>query len=180
TALSAYASQSLSSIAWQTPVDLAPQFSGKDLLIHYGSPLVTGDNTVIVPVKTGSSDGFEVEGINGTTGQIKWTQATDYTLPPHGWVPSYSPTLTPAGRLYFAGAGGTIYFIDSPDASGATTSGQLAFYGLEKYTASPAAFNNSVFIDTPLTSDSAGNIYFGFVVTGTNPANLKSGIARLD
>ena len=99
TALSAYTSQSLSSIAWQTPVDLAPQFSGKDLLIHYGSPLVTGDNTVIVPVKTGSSDGFEVEGINGTTGQIKWTQATDYTLPPHGWIPSYSPTPTPSGPI---------------------------------------------------------------------------------
>jgi len=180
TALSAYAAQALGTIAWQTPVDLAPQFSGDALLVHYGSPLVTADNTVIVPVKTGATDGFRVEGINGTTGETKWTQASDYVLPPHNWVPSYSPTLTPSGRLYFAGAGGTVYFINSPDAASAATSGQLAFYGLANYTASPASFNNSVFINTPITSDSAGNIYFGFLVTGANPANLQSGIARID
>ncbi len=180
TAISSYASQSLSNIAWQTPVDLAPQFSGNDLLIHYGSPLVTPVNTVIVPVKTGATDGFKLEGLDGATGKTKWSQATDYVLPPHNWVPSYSPTLTPSGRLYFAGAGGTIDYIDSPDAGAATTSGQLAFYGLADYTANPTAFNNTVFIDTPLTSDSAGNIYFGFVVTGANPDNLQSGIARID
>jgi hypothetical protein len=180
TALSAYASQPLNNIAWQTPVDLAPQFSGDDLLIHYGSPLVTPANTVIVPVKTGATGGFKVEGLDGATGQTRWSQSTDYVLPPHNWVPSYSPTLTPSGRLYFAGAGGTIYFLDSPDTGGASTTGQLAFYGMASYTADPTAFDNSVFIDTPLTSDSAGNIYFGFVVTGTNPANLKSGIARID
>src|SRR5207237_1972071 len=69
---------------------------------------------------------------------------------------------------------------DAPDASGATTSGQLAFYGLANYTANPAAFKSTVFINTPITSDSAGNIYFGFQVTGTNPANLQSGVARID
>lgn len=180
TALSVYASQPLESIAWQTPVDLAPQLSGDDLLIHYGSPLVTAENTVIVPVKTGANDGFRVEGISSATGEIKWTQSTDYTLPPHSWVPSYSPTLTPSGRLYFAGAGGTIYYIDSPDASGANTTSQLAFYGLANYSTDPATFNSAVFIDTPITSDSSGNIYFGFVVTGANPQNLKSGIARID
>lgn len=180
TAQSAYASQALSSIAWQTPVDLAPQFSGNDLLIHYGSPLVTADNTVIVPTKTGATDGYEVKAIDGASGMTKWTQTTDYKLPAHNWTPSYSPTLTPSGRLYFAGAGGTLYVIDSPDANGATTSGQVAFYGLDNYAANPAAFNSSVFINTPLTSDSAGNIYFGFQVSGANPANLKSGIARVD
>ena len=49
-ALSSVASQSLDRILWQTPVDQAPQFSGNDLLIHYGSPLVTQADTVIVPV----------------------------------------------------------------------------------------------------------------------------------
>src|SRR5436190_5563221 len=181
TALSAYASQPLDSIAWQTPVDLNPQYSGGEyLLVHYGSPLVTPSNTVIMPVKTGANEGFEVEGINGATGEQKWVQTTDYILPPHSWVPSYSPTLTPGNRLYFAGAGGTIYFIDSPDAAGATTSGQLAFYGMDKYSAAPTTFNNSVFVNTPITSDGAGNIYFGFEVTGANSANLQSGIARID
>ena len=41
TAMSSVPSQSLQSIHWQTPTDLNPQFSGNDLLIHYGSPLVT-------------------------------------------------------------------------------------------------------------------------------------------
>src|SRR5437660_10295069 len=94
TGVSAAASQALNQIAWQTPVDQAPQYSGNDLLIHYGSPLVTAANTVIVPVKTGASGGFQVEGLNGSTGAIKWTQSTDYILPPHNWVPIYAPTLT--------------------------------------------------------------------------------------
>src|SRR6187200_3282797 len=51
TALSSVASQPLEVIHWTTPVDLAPP-SGT-ILIHYGSPLVTPSNTVIVPVKTG-------------------------------------------------------------------------------------------------------------------------------
>ena len=57
------ASQSLSQIHWQTPVDLDPQYSGSELLIHYGSPMVTAANTVIVPVKTGAQGGFEVEAL---------------------------------------------------------------------------------------------------------------------
>src|SRR5580692_9496673 len=45
------ASQALNGIHWQTPVDLHPQYDGRDpdlrqgggeeLLIHYGSPLIT-------------------------------------------------------------------------------------------------------------------------------------------
>src|SRR5437899_787899 len=67
------ASDPLSSIRWQTPVDLAPQFSGNDLLIHYGSPTITAANTVLVPVKTGATNGFEINAINGGTGVSKWT-----------------------------------------------------------------------------------------------------------
>ena len=36
-----------------------------------------------------------------------------------------------------------------------------------------------MFINTPLTADAQGNIFFGFQVTGTNPAGLVSGIARV-
>jgi hypothetical protein len=38
TAQSPVRSQALNHIHWQTPVDLLPQYSGSDLLIHYGSP----------------------------------------------------------------------------------------------------------------------------------------------
>jgi subtilisin family serine protease len=179
TAVSTVAAQPLDGIHWQTPVDLNPQYSGNDLFIHYGSPVITQANTVLVPVKTGASGGFEVEGINGSTGSVKWTQTTDYILPPHDWVPSYSPTLAPGNRLYFAGAGGTVFYLNNPDAVGASTNGQLAFFGLANYNANPTAYNNNVFINTPITADRAGNIYFGFMVTGTTPLGLQSGLARI-
>jgi hypothetical protein len=177
TGLSSVASQAFDAIHWQTPVDLKPAFSGNDLLIHYGTPLVTPNNTVIVPVKTGQTDGFEVQGIDGATGRLKWTVATDYILPVHGWTPSFGMTLTPSGQLVFPGAGGTVYFMNTPDADGATISGHLAFYGIQNY--SHAAFDSTVFINTPLTSDNSGTLFFGFFVTGTAPLGLSSGIARI-
>ena len=178
TAISTVASQSLDVVGWQTPVDLNPQYYGGDLYIHYGSPLVTPSNTVIVPVKTGESDGFRLEGHNGQDGTLLWMQSTDYLLPPHGWTPSFSPTLTPTNRLYYAGAGGTIYVIDNPDSPGSPTPTQLAFYGIENYHSS--TFDDNVFINTPITADNNGNIYFGFQVLETGPLNLQSGIARID
>ncbi|MBY0460620.1 MAG: hypothetical protein K2V38_25160, partial [Gemmataceae bacterium] len=176
TAVSAVASQPLNVIRWQTPVDLNPQYvNGEYLLIHYGSPVITPSNTVLVPVKTGATGGFQVRAFAGGTGAARWTVTTDYTLPPHNWTPSYNIALTPANRLYLPGPGGTVYFVDNPDAPNATVTGQLAFYGLSAYTANPAAFNGSVTINTPLTVDNAGNLYFGFVVTGTNPLGLTNG-----
>jgi hypothetical protein len=176
TAISPVPSQSFDTIRWQTPVDLNPQYSGTDLFIHYGSPLVTDANTVIVPVKTGASGGFRVEGHSGVDGSLKWMVSSDYILPPHNWTPSYSPTLTPTNRLYFAGAGGTVYYLDNPDANGAATTGQIAFYGIANYSHS---LDSRVYINTPITSDSAGDIFFGFRVTGSNSLNLVSGIARI-
>ncbi len=113
TALSTVASQPLDAIRWETPVDLDPQFTaGGDLLIHYGSPVITAQNTVIVPVKTGASGGFELQAFNGSNGSPLWTQSTDYTLPPMGqgaaytWTPSYSPTLANGNTLYYPGRAG--------------------------------------------------------------------------
>ena len=87
------AAQNLSTIRWQTPVDLDPQYSGTDLNIHYGAPLITSANTVLVPVKTGATNGFEVNAYNGTTGAAMYSLTTDYILPSHDWTPSYSPAL---------------------------------------------------------------------------------------
>jgi hypothetical protein len=178
TAQAPVTSAPLNQILWQTDVDLHPQYSGGDLLIHYGSPLLTQANTLIVPVKTGTADGFRVEGHSGTTGSLQWTETTDYTLPSHGWTPSYSPVLTSAGRLYYAGAGGTVYYIDNVDGT-PTAPVQLAYYGIDNYNADPSAYNSKVYIDTPLTADSDGNIFFGVRVTGSNPSSLVSGIARI-
>jgi hypothetical protein len=178
TALSVNQSQPLNRILWSTPVDLQPQYYDNELLIHYGSPLITAQNTVIAPVKTGAASGFEVEGLNAATGAAEWVLTSDYVLPPHNWVPEFGPALTPASRVYFPGAGGTVYYRDSPD-SASGPQGQLAFYGLSNYQANPKDYAANVMISTPIVPDAAGNIYFGFVVVGSTPLNLQSGIARI-
>ena len=71
-AIASVASQPLNRIVWQTPVDLNPPYSGGELFIHYGSPLITRSNTVIVPVRTGVGGGFEIEALAGATGARNW------------------------------------------------------------------------------------------------------------
>ncbi len=185
-ALSPIGASVLTRIHWQTPVDLMPQFSGNDLLIHYGSPLVSHSNTVIVPVKTGATEGFRVEAHAAGNGALVWEQSTDYVLPPHDWTPSYQPTLAPGGRLLFAGAGGTVLFRTGVDSANSAGQGRLAFFGPANYAARPAAYAG-VFINTPLTSDAQGTVYFGFQVTvataqttDTHDVVLQSGLARID
>jgi hypothetical protein len=65
--------------------------------------------------------------------------------------------------------------IDTPHIS----STRLAFYGLNAYIADQAGLNANVYVNTPITSDRLGNIYFGFEVLGTNSANLQGGLARI-
>lgn len=189
TAVSGAASQSLQTIHWQTAVDLNPQYSGNGaLLIHYGSPVISANNTVVVPVKTGATDGFRLEGRSGSTGALLWTQNTDYSLPASGWKPSYSPTIAPGNTLYYAGAGGTVYKRGNIDSAGAVTPTQLSFVGaggdatnLANYTGNKTNFDANVRISTPITSDSLGNIYFGYQVKDSSAVGgLDSGLARID
>jgi hypothetical protein len=179
TALSAIASQDLGRIAWTAPVDLAPQYTPSGaLLTHYGSPVVTANNTVVIPVKTTTSGAYRVEGRNGANGTLIWSATTDYVAPPHNWKPPYNLLLTPQGRLVAPGAGGKLLVRSNGDAANGTFAPQV-FYGAAQYNANPAAFDASVFINTPLTADAQGNLFFGFQVTGANPAGLVSGIARV-
>ena len=174
--------QRLAKIHWSMAVDLAPPGHGvppDEILIHYAAPMITGANTVLVPVKTTSGGNFQIDAVRGANGHPVWTMATDYTLPPHDWTPPLPAHLTAQNRLYFAGDGGTVYFRDSPDLPSGNT-GQIAFFGWSNYQADPQAYNTTVMIDTPITADNAGNIYFGFLVTGSNPLGLTSGIARID
>ena len=99
---SAIATQDLNRISWSTPLDLAPTYTaGGALLVHYGSPVVTSHNTVVLPVKTGAAGGFRIEARSGGNGGLIWSSQTDYQLPPHNWVPSYNVALTTGNRLYF-------------------------------------------------------------------------------
>jgi hypothetical protein len=176
--LSTVSSQDLGGIRWTAPVDLNPQYSGSDLLIHYGTPMATLAGTIIFPVKTGATNGFRMEARHSSDGSVLWTQTSDYILPQHDWTPSFGATLTPQGRLYFAGAGGTVYYRDSVDQPTGST-GQLSFVGLANYLANKSAYDSTVFIDTPLTSDANGNIFYGFRVQGSSPLGAVSGLARI-
>ena len=177
--------QNLGAVHWSTSVDL-----NNTSYAHYGSPLVTPGNTVLVPVKT-ASNGFQVTAFNAADGTVKYTLATDYILPAYTWIPTYDPALASYTdnqgvahlRLYYAGVGGTIYYIENPDSNTPGAPVQEAFYGLGSYQANAAGFNSTIFINTPLTVDTNGNIFFGFRVQGTAPAPLntpQSGFARVD
>jgi hypothetical protein len=177
TAVGGVSAQRMDGIYWTTPVDLAPQLVNGSLLTHYGSPVITRHDTVIVPVKTGAAGGFRIDARVGATGDLKWTLNTSYLPPPHRWVPSFNPLLTPDGRVWMPASGGRVIVRSNAGDPGdpAATVATLTFYGDTAYNASPAAFDGTVFINTPLTSDANGNVYFGFVVTGANPAGLGGG-----
>jgi len=173
------AAQNLTQIAWETSIDLAPVTTAAT---HYGTPMITSKNTVLVPVKTTTAGAFQMEARQGGNGKLVWTATSDYLfptfLPNYNWLPSFGATLTPANRMYMPGAGGKVLYVDNPDGATATTQ-SLVFYGANTYAAASANFDASVYINTPITSDPNGNIFFGFVVNGSNPANLVSGIARI-
>ncbi|MFL6675639.1 MAG: hypothetical protein ACJ8LG_20380 [Massilia sp.] len=179
TAVSQVATQQLSRIVWKTPVDLAPQYSSRGYLFyHYGSPVITAKNTVIVPVKRAVDEVYRVDARSGQTGAVVWTLESDYMMPDHHWTPSYNVTLTGANRVYAPGGGGKVYYRDNADSADSATQTKV-FYGDAVYAASKGALDATVFINTPITADSRGNIYFGFTATPDNPAGLQGGIARI-
>ncbi|MGI8916964.1 MAG: hypothetical protein ACR2H6_00070, partial [Pyrinomonadaceae bacterium] len=174
--------QALNKIKWSTSIDF-----NNTTPAHYGSPLITAGNTVLVPVKT-AGDGFRVDAFDGNNnGALKYVIGTDYILPLHNWVPVYNPVITTGAfgtRMYFAGAGGTIWHIDNPDSNTPGAPVREVFYtSLANYDANANAYNGTIFVNTPLTADTNGNIYFGFRVQGTAPNPLNTtggGIARID
>lgn len=156
------------------------------VVTHYGSPLVEANNTLLVPVKT-ATDGFRIDTYQ--SGAFVSSRTTDYTLPAHVSIPSFQPVLTVGNtgfsRLYYAGAGGTILYVDNPENPGSTTSPvrEVFYTTLANYTSNASAYNSSIFINTPITADSNGTIFFGFRVSGTPPSPFNSaqdGFARID
>lgn len=179
TAQASVQTQALNRIVWQAPVDVAPQYSSQGyLLVHYGSPLITARNTVLLPVKRGVAEQYRVEARAATSGALAWSVDSDYVMPAHNWTPAYNIVLTRNNRVVMPGSGGKLLYRDDAD-SAASTTGSLVFYGSAVYSANKAAFDASVFINTPVTADTAGNLFFGFIANGGNAAGLVSGIARI-
>ncbi len=247
--------QPLNQVLWSVSLDLEPW--GAE---HYGDPIFTANNTVIVPIKVTwsaqnqNAQNFILEGINDVTGQVLWSteptgtitgasdagpivitsannglvtgesvtiggvegnkaadgtftitvinanqfslngttgngtytgggtwvlnpaNQTSYIEPNYSWLPPYQPVYDAAtNRVYFAGPGGTLDYIANPDQAGTPTIVQEAFYGTSNYTANESAYDSSIYTNTGLTIDNAGNVYFGFTVNGSNPSGITDG-----
>jgi Bacterial Ig-like domain (group 3) len=175
--------QNLNTVHWTTSIDL----NNAGGFAHYGAPVITPANTIFVPVKTGATSGFQINAFNGGSGAAIYSLSTDYIASSSQWIVPYQPALATNSvetRLYYPGAGGTIYYIDNVDSTSHGAPVQQVFYtSLANYQANASAFNSTIFIDTPITSDKSGNVFFGFRVQGTAPAPLntsQSGYARID
>lgn len=179
TGVFAPAATNLNAIRWSTTIDRRQTFSNT----HYGSPLATAGNTLIVPVKT-EGDGFELRFFNATNGEEgRGAVASDYVLPAHNWIPVYQPVLAKQ-RLYYAGAGGTLLYLENPDSRliWSRRPTRVAFFGLDAFERDKSGFTSTVFVNTPLTADRLGNVFFGFRVQGAAPSPLntiQSGFARI-
>ena len=177
TASSSVPSQLLRRIHWQSQVDLHPEFTSGELFIHYGSPLVTPSNTVILPVRA-EKQRFRIEARDGANGELIWDATIGFRPAPAAFTPSYGPVLRKDGAVVFPEKGGVIGTREQADHAEGEVQ-RLAFYGIDYYKANKSVYDKYVMINTPLTSDGAGNVFFGFEVTGPTPGALKSGIARV-
>jgi hypothetical protein len=178
-ALSSVGSQFPQKIVWSTSVDLLSATDFGFLNTHYGSPVMTSQNTVIVPVKTGESGGFRMEGHRGSDGTLLWQLDSDYTYPPsYDWMLPFQIVIANPNTVAMAGAGGTVIVRTTPNSASGTVT-RYAFYGIDNYNNNTDAYNSSVQIITPLTTDGNGVLYFGYLATGA-PGGLVSGLARLD
>jgi hypothetical protein len=80
--------------------------------------------------------------------------------------------------LVMAASGGRVIIRDDVDSPTSRTR-VLTFFGDAAYRANPTAYNNNVKINTPITVDNNGIIYFGYQVLGSNPLGLVSGLAKI-
>jgi hypothetical protein len=184
TAMAGKPAQPFDRIRWKTAVDLAPDLTFGVLPIHYGSPMITAANTVLVPTRVSGEAGFRVVAYAGATGARRWSLDTDYTPPAFTggfgtWTPPLPAALTSDTSLAVAGAGGTVLVRRHANLAAGPVR-RLVFYGAARWRAHRFAYNKAVQITTPLTAGPHGSLYFGFTVTGATPAHLSSGIARID
>jgi hypothetical protein len=185
TAVATVRSQHFKRIRWRVNVDLNPVLDLKDLLIHYGSPMITAANTVLVPTRISAKAGFRVVAYSGNNGVRRWSLNTDYRLPAFTgalrgtWTPPLPAVLTRGKTLAVAGAGGIVLLREHVNSAVGAVH-RLVFYGAAQWRAHRSTYDKAVHITTPLTAGPDGSLYFGFTVTGATPAHLSSGIARID
>src|SRR5262249_6944070 len=82
TAVYGPAAQHLNSIHWSASIDL----NNTGAFAHYGAPLITPANTIVVPQKTGANGGFQINVFNAVNGAAMYSLTTDYVQPSHNWI----------------------------------------------------------------------------------------------
>jgi hypothetical protein len=182
TAQYAVPAQHLNRVRWSAAVDSRAGAQNS----HYAGPLITAANTVLLPVRGGLAN--RINAYDGQTGRLKYILTNDFRFPPTSlWEITYNPVLVsgPSGpRLYYAGAGGTVYYVDNVDSDTPGAPVQICFYmALADYQTNTAAFATNVFVNTPLTADNNGTVFYGFRVSGTAAAPLSTtngGFVRID
>ncbi|HEY3907146.1 MAG TPA: hypothetical protein VGM14_24785 [Streptosporangiaceae bacterium] len=183
TAVALTPAQPFTKIRWKTKVDLDHFAQHAVVTVHYGSPMITAANTVLVPTHESGTGGYRVIAYSGTNGARRWSLDTDWTPSPldsngRAFGPPLPAVLTPNASLAVAGAGGTVLMRSHSNLTGGSVQRRV-FYGAAQWKAHQSTYDKNVQVTTPLTAGPDGSVYFGFTVTGATPAHLTSGIARI-
>jgi len=146
----------------------ADPFAAGDLLVHYQVPLVDG-NDVFIESKDGtySNNTYSTQRWHqnkytwqGSSFVKVWTFNTDWFAPGSSadfWEPVYHAVLA-NGVLYDPGEGGTIFKINK-------TNGSV----IKRINPFGTTIDPNTYTASPLTADSAGNIYYNVVQISTPP-----------
>ena len=151
--------------------------SGGDLLAHYPSPLIDGNDVFLLlerghyascssnanPCGNGAWNllQWSVKRYTwSTTLDEIWTFDTDWTpVPGVGWEPVFHPVIA-GDFIYSPGAGGTIWKINRSDGSAAARINPFS------------TIDPNTYISGPLTADDQGNIYYSVIqINPTDPWN---------
>ena len=155
--------------------------------VHYGAPLVTASNTVLFATISNTNTIYTLQAYEGTTGRLKYSLTNDFrSSGESSWGITYGPVLAagPNGtRLYYPGIAGTVFYIDNPDSDVPDAPTRLCFYEpLSVFATNASDFTNRIYINTPITADTNGTIFFGFRTSSNAPApfsTTSSGFARI-
>ncbi len=159
--------QNLANIVYDPLVEtemqaVVPLQGGKALLVHYQVPLVDGDDVFMeskagtYSTRTYSTQTWHQNRFTWQSGQLVkvWTFDTDWKAPGSQndfWEPVYHAVLA-NGFVYDPGAGGTIFKLNRADGS-----------VVKRINPFPGMLDSNKFTASPLSTDSAGNVYYNVV-----------------
>lgn len=192
-------SQTAAVIKWNVPLDGEPNYYGGVIYAHFAAPMITPANNIVHGYRytTGTAanpdyDNWEAIGRSGLTGAQAWTLPTDYSAAvvfPNDWTSVFPMTLfqtskaTTVREVAVAGAGGSVIVRASADLAKSTTKRYVFYTTLADFMTNEASYA-PIKINTPITADTSGNLYFGYVVTGSIPSSVSAlgsgGIVKLN